>query len=200
MKHIYTSSVDSSGCRSSPLLQALKWVRGGEQTPLCSHFQSEENSCIFHLLFWVAAGAGLEPLVLWLFVILALCGLCSAGFQEHSEAAGQGWRGVPALLFHQTPTNETGLCAPKHGKGRQRHWAPSLHRWTADLSAAVRLGNKSPTDPGCLWPGHGSVDLSSTQSYKKRWALAGSLEPEMLCVIENTNPNPWLSTAVAASC
>lgn len=113
--------------------------------------------------------SGLDPLLL--FVVLALHGLCSAGFQEHCELQGRAGDVGPVLLFWQTPTNETGLCAPKHSKGRQRWWAPSLHHWNGNFSTAVKLGNKSPTDSDCLWLGHGFVDLTSTQRYKKRWTL-----------------------------
>lgn len=43
--------------------------------------------------------SGLEPLVLLLFVILALRGLGSTGFQEHCELQGKAGDVVPALLF-----------------------------------------------------------------------------------------------------
>lgn len=53
-----------------------------------------------------------------------------------------------------TPANERGLCAPKDGKGRQAQWAVSQCPRTGhalcglNLSAAVKVGHKFPSDPG----------------------------------------------------
>lgn len=174
MKHIYTRSEDLWTLLAALAALCFRPLAGkGRRTdPIMLPFPVRREQFYFSVALLSNNSAlvtGLELLVLLLFVILALRGLCSDGFQEHCGAAGQGWR-CCASSFVLTPTNEIGLCAPRHGKGRQRWWAPSLHHWTGDFSAAVKLGNKSPTDPGCLWLGHG-VDLTSTQRCKRRWTL-----------------------------
>lgn len=87
---MYFTRSEDLWCTYSPLCLAGE---GRRTDPITLPFPVRREQLCFSVVILSNSSAlvtGLEPLLL--FVILALRGLCSAGFQEHCGAAVQGWR------------------------------------------------------------------------------------------------------------